>query len=136
MNFVEAEAELRKFVKDAAIVDEAYVAWPDRKFTVPERETWVRFDCQEVEGRQASIGSPSNNRFRHFGVVTLQVFQPQGQGSKDARSKAAAALGAFMGATTTNGIVFENAVPRRIGNDGNGFYQINVVVSFYYDELT
>lgn len=135
MNFDEAEAEIRDFF-NTAWADLTEIAWPDIEFTVPEGETWVRFNCQENDGRQVSMGSVGANRFRHFGIVTVQVFQPQGQGSKDARTKATVALGAFMGAQTTNKITFNEVFGRQIGNDGKGFYQINVVASFYYDELT
>jgi len=135
MNFEQSEAEIRKHFKDAwdALTP---ISWPDIKFDRPDGESWVRFNCQENDGSQVSMGSPGNNRFRQFGIVTIQVFQPNGQGSKDARSKATTALGAFKGITTTNGVKFFDAYCRNVGNDGNGFYQINVVTSFYYDEIT
>lgn len=135
MNFNEAYAEIVKFF-DTGWNDLTVVSWPDKEFTVPEGQSWVRFNCQETTGNQVSMGSPGNNRFRHFGLVTVQVFQPQDQGSKDARQKATTALGVFMGATTTNGVKFFDVAGVTVGNDGNGYYQINVVASFYYDEIT
>lgn len=135
MNFDEAEKEIRKFF-DTAWGTTTKIAWPDVKFTIPKDKTWVRFNCVESDGSQVSMGSPSNNRFRHFGLVTIQVFQPQLEGSGDAREKATTALAAFMGQQTTNGVVFNNVTANQIGNDGKGFYQINVIASFYYDEIT
>lgn len=135
MNFIEAEAEIRAFF-NTAWANATPIAWPDLKFTIPSDENWIRFNCQENDGEQVSMGSPGSNRFRHYGVVTIQVFQPQGQGSKAARQLATDALGVFMGAQTTNGVIFHDVAGRQIGNDGNGFYQINVVSSFYYDEIT
>lgn len=135
MNFDEAEQDVRDFFETSWAALTA-IAWPDLEFTVPSGETWVRFNSQEGGGRQASMGSPGNNRFRQIGIVTVQVFQPQGQGSKDARAKAAIALTAFKGATTTNGVKFFDVFGRQIGNDENGYYQINVIASFYYDEIT
>ncbi len=136
MNFIEAEAEIRKFFADAWDAVATPIAWPDVKFAIPDNKNWVRFTCQENDGEQVSMGSPGSNRFRHYGVVTIQVFQPQDRGSKDARQLATDALGVFMGAQTTNGVIFYDVAGRQIGNDGNGFYQINVVASFYYDEIT
>lgn len=139
MNFIQAEAEIRKFFKDGWIAagnNAARIAWPDVKFTIPEGESWVRFNCAENDGAQVSMGNPGANRFRHYGIVTIQVFQPQDQGSKEARQLATDALGVFMGAQTTNGVIFYNVLGRQIGNDGAGFYQINVLASFYYDEIT
>jgi hypothetical protein len=135
MNFNEIEAEIRKYF-DTQWNGLTEIAWPDVEFTLPDGESWVRFNCQETTGRQVSIGSPGSNRFRHFGFVFIQIFQPGGQGSQDARDKAVIALGAFMGATTTNGVYFYDVTARQVGNDGNGFYQINVVASYYCDEIT
>lgn len=135
MNFNQAEAEIRQFFA-AAWNDLTVIAWPDIKFNRPDNQNWVRFNCQENDGAQVSTGSPGSNRFRHYGTITIQVFQPQGQGSKEAREIATTALGVFMGAQTTNGIIFYDVLARQIGNDGEGFYQINVVASFYYDEIT
>lgn len=142
MNFDQAESDIRKFFDaawTAAFPNPATpptIAWPDIEFTIPESQTWVRFNCQENDGRQVSMGDPGNNRFRHFGLVTIQVFQPRGEGSIDARDKATAALGAFMGAQTTGGVTFIDVSARQIGDDGHGFYQINVLAPFWYDEVT
>lgn len=134
MNFTEAEAEIRDFF-NTAWSGLTEISWPDKKFNVPNEETYVVFNCRENDGFQASLGSPGSNRFRHTGIVTIQVFQPQGQGSIDARAKATAALSAFMG-SETNGIHFYDVQARQIGDDGNGYYQINVLASFRYDEIT
>lgn len=140
MNFNEAEIDIRQFFNTAWIaafpLGTPPIAWPDIEFTIPTDKTWIRFTCQENDGQQVSMGSPNANRFRQYGVIILQIFQPQGQGSKDARVKAAAALSAFKGAVTTNGVHFYDVYGRQIGNDGKGFEQINVVSSFYYDEIT
>lgn len=135
MNMQQAEAEIRKFFKDIWGTTTP-IAWPDADFTIPEGKNWVRFTCQENDGRQVSMGSPGNNRFRQYGLIILQIFQPQGQGSVAARTLASNASSAFRGAQTTNGVHFENVYSRAVGNDGAGFYQINVFISFYYDELT
>lgn len=136
MDFSAAEADMKKWFKDQAFLPDANIAWPDQKFTVPNDENWVRFTCQENDGGQASTGSPGSNLFRQFGIVTIQVFQPQGQGSKGARTLAASILTALKGAQTTNGVEFFDVYGRQVGNDGNGYYQINVVASFRYDEIT
>lgn len=139
MNFKEAEDEIRAHFSAAMLAGgftASYIAWPDVEFTIPEGQTWVRFNCQENDGSQVSMGSPGANRFRQFGIVTIQIFQPLGQGSNDARTKAVIALGAFRGEVTTNNIHFFDVAGRQVGNDGNGYYQINVVASFYYDEIT
>lgn len=135
MNFNDAEKEIRDFF-NTAWATLTPIAWPDVDFTPPSNTAWVRFNCQENDGEQVSMGDPNNNRFRHYGIVTIQIFQAQGNAGIIARAKAAAAVAVFMGAQTTNGITFRKVYPKQIGNDGNGFYQINVLASFYYDEIT
>lgn len=135
MNFDQAEQEIRAFFETnwAALTA---IAWPDTEFTVPNDQTWVKFNCVENDGGQVSMGNPGANRFRQFGLLTIQIFQPQGQGSTDAREKAATLLTLLKGAVTTNGVYFFDVYGRQVGNDGNGFYQINVISNFYYDEIT
>ena len=135
MDFDSAEVEIRDFF-ETAWAGATSISWPDMDFTVPDGQTWVTFNCQENEGSQVSMGSPGNNRFRHFGTVILQIFAVPGKAGNDARAKAQIALNAFQGAQTTNDIVFFDAFARQVGNDPNGYYQVNVTVSFYYDELT
>lgn len=141
MNLEQAEADIRKFFDAAwtaafASPNTPPIAWPDIEFTIPENKTWVRFNCQENGGQQVGMGDPGNNRFRRFGIVTIQVFQPRGQGSKDARTKAAAARDLFTGAQTTGGVTFQDVSARQVGDDGHGFYQVNVFAPFWYDEIT
>jgi hypothetical protein len=133
MNFDQAEAQIRKHF-DTQWSGLTAIAWPDLPFDKPDDETWVRFDARENDGFQNTIGDPGNNAFRHTGIVTIQVFQPQGQASKDARDKAQKAIEAFQG-MDVNGIHFFNVQARQVGND-RGWYQINVLASFRYDEIT
>lgn len=135
MNFAQAEADIRDFF-NTGWNGASPVAWPDVEFTIPEAEIWVRFNCQENGGQQVSMGDPGNNRFRRFGIVTVQVFAPRGDASKNARAKASTARDLFTGAQSTGGVTFYDVSARQIGDDGNGFYQINVFAPFYYDEIT
>lgn len=110
------------------------VAYDDQPFDIPNSQTWVRFNIRHVDGDQTTMGDPGNNRHRQLGVVTVQVFQPAGQASTDARDKAQAAIDLFIG-KTVNGIHFSKTHPREIGPDKAGFYQINVIANFRYDRL-
>lgn len=111
------------------------VSWPDVHFTIPNNETWIRFDMKHNEGYQASAGSPGSNRFRREGVITIQVFAPEGDGANDAADKADAVADIFIG-KTENGIQYYDTTSRDVGNDENGFFQINVTTKFKYDRIT
>lgn len=132
MNFSQAEAVVRAYFHDGwnGLTP---IAWPDVAFTVPDT-TWVRFSMKPNLGYQASAGDPGNNRFRRKGLIFIQVFQKQGQGSIDARAKADAAADLFIG-KSTSGITFYDVVAKDVGPDGNGWYQWQVIASYRYDAL-
>jgi hypothetical protein len=133
MNFKTAEATLRNhFATQWGSTTQ--IAWPDVQFT-PPNATWVRFSMKHNDGFQASIGAPTNNMFRRRGIVYIQIFQKEGQGSTDARTKADLAADIFIG-QTIQGIRFGDVVARDIGADGNGWYQWQVAAQFEYDRIT
>lgn len=136
MNFEQAEAEIRKYFENGWN-NLTPISFPDLKFDKPAGRTFVRFMCEETKGGQITAGSPNNNVFRHYGFVTIKIFQPERQASKDARQKAQAALALFMGKNTENGIHFYDVYPKQLGNNTKkGYYQINVIAFFRYDEIT
>ncbi|MCF0055514.1 phage tail terminator-like protein [Dyadobacter sp. CY356] len=112
----------------------AYDDVPDKTIPPSPAATWVRLNIVHVDGNQASIGSPGSNKFRRYGLITAQIFSPQGKGSVDARKKADLIIPIFQG-VQNSGITYYDVHPREIGNDGAGWYQINVLSKFYYDEI-
>lgn len=133
MNFTEATASMRRFF-DANWPHDVPVAYDDVSFSKPDAEPWVRLTIKHNEGFQASVGDPGNNRHRREGIIVAQIFSPEGDASKTARELADSAADIFIGATD-NGIHFYNTVAREAGNDGMGWYQINVTASFWYDRI-
>jgi hypothetical protein len=130
MDFEAAEAAVRAFF-NTHWNSLTPIAWPDMKFT-PRNSTWVRFSMKNNAARQASIGAPGNNLFRRYGIITIQVFQKEGQASKDARTKADAAADIFI-TESLDGFIFSNVNARDIGPDGAGWYQWNVIAEYQYD---
>ncbi|PZQ46170.1 MAG: hypothetical protein DI551_05685 [Micavibrio aeruginosavorus] len=109
----------------------APVAFDDVKFDIPQA-TWARLNIRHNLGNQTTMGDPGNNRHEQQGVVTVQIFEPQGNHGIDARVKAQAAASLFRG-KSAQGIHFFETTYREIGNDGAGFFQINVTARFRYD---
>lgn len=134
MNLEAATAAMRKYF-DGVWNDPDTVSYDDAPFTKPKNKTWVRFNIQHADGYQASIGSPGSNRFRSEGLIVAQVFQPQGKASKEARQKADQIIEAYRG-TDNSGIHYFDVQPKEVGNDGAGWYQINVLIYFRYDHIT
>ena len=133
MNFSDAEAAIRAHF-NTEWNSLTPIAWPDVQFTKPNG-TWVRFSMKNNDGFQASIGAPSSNMFRRRGIVYIQIFQKEGQGSTDARAKADTAADIFIG-QVIQGIRFYDVNARDIGADGNGWYQWQVAAEFEYDRIT
>lgn len=133
MNFKTAEATIRAHFS-TTWNSLTPIAFPDVQFT-PPNGTWVRFSMKHTDGFQASIGAPTSNMFRRRGVVYIQIFQKEGQGSTDARTKADTASDIFIG-KVIQGIRFNDVVARDIGADGNGWYQWQVAANFEYDRIT
>lgn len=110
------------------------VAWPDVGFKPPNNETWARFTIKNFDGYQASMGSPGSNRFRRKGLITIQIFQKEGTAGLDALAKADIAVNIFLG-VENSGIRYYDVQMNEIGNDGAGWYQINVLAYFQYDRI-
>lgn len=132
MNFKQAEAAIRSYFNTEwnGLTD---IAWPDVNF-IPPNGTWVRFSMKNNLGYQASIGAPGSNMFRREGMVYIQIFQKEGQGSTDARTKADVAADIFI-ANELSGVTFSNVNAKDIGPD-NGWYQWQVSAEFRYDRIT
>ena len=96
---------------------------------------WVRFGIRHNDGLQSTMGSPGSNRFRHIGIITAQVFTPEGSYGVDARALASDMLELYQG-KEDSGIYYYNVRADEVGNDGFGWYQINVVIEFRYDNIT
>jgi hypothetical protein len=81
------------------------------------------------------MGSPSSNRFERQGIITIQVFTKQGENSVPAITLANEILKLYEG-VENSGILYYDAFVKEIGDDGRGWYQINVLTGFKYSEIT
>jgi len=111
------------------------IIWGSDDPTEKPNTTWVRFNIRHSDGFQATMGSPGSNRFDRVGVLTIQVFSPENQLGTDAVDKSTTILDLYSG-LNDNGIEYYDAIVREIGNDGYGWYQINVVMTFRYEQIT
>jgi hypothetical protein len=101
----------------------------------PDDSSFVRFNINHTTGNQASIGAPGANLFRNFGLIVIQVFNPQSNYGINVRDLSNDIIDFYKG-TVDSDIHYYNARINEVGNDGNGFNQNNVVVEFYYDNIT
>lgn len=97
---------------------------------------WARVRVRHEAGEQRSLGEPGARVFTRYGVVTVQVFVPNGkQGLVLVDRLGNVALSAFEGEETSAGNVwFRNTAYREAGVD-NGWFQANVTAEFEYDTV-
>jgi hypothetical protein len=88
-------------------------------------DPWVRLTIVNGESRTAGIAGPGDVLVEHAGRIVVQVFVRDGTGTATARGLADAAAAVFQHARF-EGIRSYSAGVNAIGNDGHGYYQINV----------
>jgi len=116
--------------------DETAVVWGDDDLAQPAEDVpWVRFNINHADGFQASMGAPGQNMYRQTGIITVQIFQPEGQYGTIGRDYANQIIDFYHGAQA-DGVSYSGAQIREVGRDGFGWYQTNVVVTFEYDTIT
>lgn len=100
-----------------------------------EEDPWARVTIQHTDGGQGSLtGGLGTTRWTRFGILTVQLFVPSGEGLSEAHTLGKLVTDAFEGVSTTNGVWFRNVRINEIGPDGE-WYQVNVLVDFTYDEV-
>lgn len=94
---------------------------------------WARVSILGGEEQRMDIGTGTSNRiFRKPGVLIIQLFSPLNQGNNAILVAADQVCDLFRnwcGATITCGASSIDD----IGNDDNGYYQVNVTVPFHTD---
>lgn len=108
------------------------IAWPNVDFNQPAT-AWVRFNIIYGDSQQTDFGGSLHNE-RTSGVVIIQVFTPLNQGDAEALGLADDVANIFRNWCGTN-IRCRTPAIKDIGNDGFGWYQVNVSIPFIYDEL-
>lgn len=98
--------------------------------------TWARLTIIHNLGQQVTLGAVGNRRFRRFGIVTVQIFTPAGDGLTRADAMVKIAMDALEGATTDGGdtVDFRRARFNEVGEDGP-WHQTNVTAEFEYDAV-
>lgn len=113
------------------------VAYPDRRFDVPADNTpWVRLQFQHRRGTQVTIQSPGNRRFRAWGVLTVEIYAPLGDGLTTSQQIGDTLLSIFEGQTTgPDAVIFRQVTPP-VDHGPSGAWNLSkVVINFEYDRI-
>lgn len=136
----QARDEMLALHRTAWLADSASKDYPIRYWDVAyegDPDTpWVRVTVRHEDGRQVTLSNEAGaRRFRHFGVITVQVFTKYGTGLTLNDQLVRITKNAFEGAVTSPGrVIFRNVRVNEVGQDGQWF-QTNVLADFEYDEV-
>lgn len=106
------------------------------KFRKPTDETpWARVVIRHATGQQDSLsGGGSGTLFNRTGVMIASIFVPAGEGLQRAMQLAKIVANAYEGTTTPRQVWFRNVRTNEVG-PSDGWFQVNVLVDFTYDEV-
>lgn len=112
---------------------DAPIAWPNTAFDPPaDRSPWIRISVTPGTSFVASLNGPAGPgkpAYRYPGVIIGQVFTKIGIGPGEAQRLADKFADIFRG-EDFDGVQCREASFNRVG-ERDGWYQINVSVSFY-----
>lgn len=94
-------------------------------------QTWLRAQFAPNDGFQASMGG-GPNRYRRFGLLTVQVFTPGGQGKRANGAICQTLMRGFEG-QAAGAVSFENVRTVEVGRS-DAWFQQNVVMEWDYDD--
>lgn len=101
------------------------IAWPNVTFTPPSGEPWVRLSILPAGADQTTMGNVGSATFWYDGTVNVQVFTPANEGDGEARTLAEQVCAIFR-SVEAGGIIYDTPYTTPIGNDGSGWFGINV----------
>lgn len=107
--------------------------YPDVGGIPPDNAPWARVTLRHVTGEQASLASAASiKKWTQEGILTVQVFAPQGDGMTKVYQLSNTVLNAYRDATDGS-VWYRNHRIKEAGGSG-AFEQVNVTVEFSYDE--
>lgn len=98
------------------------------------QDPWARPTINHGTGNETLGGAGGVKRYDRTGILTIQVFIPNGQGLSPGNALGKILADAFEGVATPSQVWFRNFRFLNIGPAGEWF-QFNAVVDFAYDEV-
>jgi hypothetical protein len=131
MNHADAAKEVEKRVQDHLWApSDLALAFDNVAFKPPSpSKPWLRTTILDAEAVKTDLV----NRYRHPGLVVVQVFVPIQSGTRGGRALADQVASLFR-SVTVSGIFFRTPSLQRVGDTSDGWFQMNVNVPFFWDE--
>ena len=93
-------------------------------------DRWIRFSIQDAGSNQAAMGSVTR-LYRQTGLVFVQCFTKEGTWTLPALTLADS-IAALFRAVSHDGVTYRAPSAQKVGPAG-GWYQVNVVIPFWWD---
>jgi hypothetical protein len=134
----QARDQINTLIKAAmdANAPSTVIVWDDQKAPAAlGNSPWVRVSVRHNSGGQSTISRVNGkSRYSRSGTVYVNLFAQPGDGLRTIDPLTKIALDAFEGKTTPGQIWFTKARVRELGVV-EGWYQVNVLVNFSYDDI-
>lgn len=132
MSFISAHNEIRTRL-NTEWANATPIAFPNVSFNPPSPPSvWIRLTVNDGESQQIDIGSKPAT-IRYAGVIFVQIFTVSNKGDAEALTLADNVKTIFNNWNGVN-VVCRAAKIINVGNDGQGWYQVNVAIPFIRDE--
>ena len=110
------------------------IAFDNEAFTPPEDAPWVRLVVRHTTREQETLGGLGQRNFMSRGQCFVQCFVQPDQGTEAADALAQQARTIFEGTSFATDVRFTSVAVTEIGPDPQGWFQVNAVGVFQYDE--
>lgn len=130
----QARDEMNALLKDA--LGSTQIVWDDVPANVPNGPApWARVTVRHNAGGQATLSRQAGlSRYNRTGTIYVNLFAMPGDGLRVLDPLTKMALDALEGKTTPSGIWLTQVRVRELGIV-KGWYQVNVLANFSYDEI-
>lgn len=125
-----------KAAMDASAYSTVAIYYPDVTGAFPETdEAHLRAYMDYTDEQQVTVGEVGGRRFRVYGILTVQIFTPYGNGNRISDAISGVVKTAFRGVNTgADAIEFRRVRVVDVGQSG-AWLQTNVTAEFEYDEI-
>jgi hypothetical protein len=134
--FDQANNDILAFFKTAWDTTGLLAVYENVKGAKPTAQAaWARLTVRHGPSAQASLsGATGTSRYERSGILTAQIFIPNGEGLALGYSLAKTVIDAFEGKATPRQVWFRNATVNEVG-PSEEWFQMNVTIGFTYDEV-
>lgn len=101
----------------------------------PSTGVWARVLVRPTTSEQVSIGSPGSNRFRHHGLLMIELYTPAAEGDEGLYGVYGVIKDSFKSQATIDGVVYRNMPSITVIGRDQKWWRASVSINWYADEI-